>query len=153
VTTLSQRAEAEAVQPEASDLEPTRAEARGRAESVPTALLAVHHASPADARRDYVLSRLRGLLDRLRVISAKAAARAVFICQLATRPPSPKDLRDLHKEAASQWEAALFRWPRHLWGAGHTALYTAAYGALAVLFSPAGAVLAVAFIITCWFWS
>ena len=68
------------------------------------------------------------------------------------RPPSIQENHAAHREAAAQWEAALIRWPRHAWGFGHTCAKATVEWLLAITFSPVGAVLAVAFIIVCWFW-
>src|ERR1035441_1811794 len=106
---LSQRAEAEAVQPEAQIPDPTPAEARGRAESVPTALSRIQLRN-ADGD---VPSRADEVRDRLAVLGTQLAARAVSISAVAMRPPSISENHAAHREAAAQWEAALIRWPRH----------------------------------------
>ena len=72
------------------------------------------------------------------------------VVQMATRPPSVAELHAAHRDAAAQWDAAACRWPRRVWGALHTAVYSFAYGSLAVAFSPVGFLLAVAFITVCW---
>jgi hypothetical protein len=74
------------------------------------------------------------------------------VTAMATRPLSVAELHAAHRDAAAQWEAGLLRVPRQVWGALHTAAHAAAFWLLAVLFSPAGAVLALAFIAVCWIW-
>ena len=148
MTMLSQRAEAEAVEPEAQIPDPTPAEARGRAESVPTALPGIQlrnadgdSASRADEAR-----------ERLAVAFARVTARLAMTAAVATRPPSVKEMHASHREAAAQWEAGLIRWPRHAYGAAHTIAKAVTDWLFAITFSPAGLILAVAFLATLWFW-
>ena len=137
----------EAVALDGTDPESQRQSAQ-RAKSIPTALSRIQ---PSPVTGDAV-SRAREWLERVPVWQAKAAARLAFLCQMATRPPSITELHAAHREAAAQWDALAGRVPRRIWGAAHTAVYSFAYGTLAVAFSPAGFLLAVAFILTCWFW-
>ena len=115
-----------------------------RAKSITTAL-------PLPQTPD-VSPRVAAARERLAVLGAQLAARAVSISAVAMRPPSIQENHAAHREAAAQWEAALIRWPRHAWGFGHTCAKATADWLLAITFSPVGAVLAVAFIIVCWFW-
>ena len=153
MTVLPERAVGqEAVAQRAQITDPTRAETRGRAVSVPTALVTVQPAlSPAD-RFGHALSRAGEWLEATETWRAKVAAWLARTCQMATRPPSAAELHAAHRDAAAQWEARLLRVPRQVWGALHTAAHAAAFWLLAVLFSPAGAVLALAFIAVCWIW-
>jgi hypothetical protein len=126
--------------------------APAREPSVPTALPAVQTAFSPLTRSGDSPSRADEARERLALLGARVAARAVSISAVAMRPPSIQENHAAHREAAAQWEAALIRWPRHAWGFGHTCAKATADWLLAITFSPVGAVLAVAFIIVCWFW-
>ena len=71
---------------------------------------------------------------------------------LHTAPPAIAVTWQRHREAASQWEAALARWLRHGWGVIHVAVTGVTYGVVLVTATPAGFVVTAALILSLWFW-
>lgn len=145
MTLSSEAVREEAVEPDPGTSPQAQAHAQ-RATSVPTALpLPPVTDTPddrwpaPDAVRAWLLSRLE-------------AARKRELDLVHGPPGSLGSIHARHQRAAAHWNGALPRNLRLGWGALHTAIAAVLYAALDAAFSPAGALLAVLFIIACWHW-
>jgi hypothetical protein len=144
----SARQEAEATTLEMPVAESQGGQARAR-ESVPIALPIVHH----EATDDDSPSPLRQAQDRaVAVIAYLRALFAVPARPLHHQPKSVVQTAAHHKEAAGHWEAGIIRWPRHMYGWGHTLLSAVMDVLKWVTEEPARAVIAVGILLACHFW-
>lgn len=141
---IRQREEADASEPQIEA--PTRAEAPGRASSLPTALPLSH---PADTDSDetawpeLVRAWLAGRLSKL----------GQHPLDLIHGPPaSIGAMHARHQQAAAHWKSPAARGLRTAWGWLHTAVYAAWITLMDATFSPAGALLAVLFVLTLIYW-
>jgi len=116
------------------------AQSAQRATSLPLA--------PVDVAQGDAASRAREALLRFGALFAIPAGTSLLHAQ----PPSLRQAHDRHKEAAKHWEAGLIRWPRHLWGYGHTAFKALLHIIEWVTESPARFIVAVLFLAACWLW-
>lgn len=144
----AEREEEEAVASPAAGDEPNRAEARGRASSIPKLPFAAlplpfrgapdsDAPSPAAQAADVVRRRLAGLTS---------------VPVIRRQPDHLERLWARHREAAQRHEGALLKDARYAWGVLHVAVWSACLVVLSVAFSPGGFVLAVAVAAACWFW-
>jgi hypothetical protein len=140
------REEEEAVEQAAPESVPTQAEARGRASSVPTALPT---AQPADTDSD---SPGRPELVRAWLLMRASAVKDRPLDLIHGPPATIGALHARHAQAAAHWKSPVPRSLRTAWGWLHTAVYAQLLVLADAMFSPAGAVLAVLFILACWHW-
>lgn len=125
-----------------------RAEARGRASSVPELPFAGPEGSSRLPDAGHALSRAAGV----------ASAAGMRFAEVTSRPlihlpaPAISAVWLKHQEAASHWEAALVRVPRRLWGVMHTGVTGAVYGLLWATSTPAGFVVLVVLLVACRIW-
>lgn len=145
-----------AVQPE-SGSGFQRAEARGRAESIPkppASLPALHSAElvpvtegddlrPAPPGWQEAADRAQRYFERISAGASLAHAR----------PSSLAEVRERHHRAAGQWNAAAMRWPRIIYGYVHLGVKSLLHLIEWVLESPPRLATAAAVLYFLWFWS
>jgi hypothetical protein len=130
----------------ASDVAPMRAEARGRASSIPTAFpLPLDPETGTGARWSPEVVRA-WLLGRVEAVKAREL-------DLIHGPPtSVAAMHERHRVAASHWRSPLLRGARSAYGALHTAIYAQLLALGDATFSPAGLILSALLVYLLVYW-